>query len=80
MSKAAKREKGLKFGDEVLYKNNKCVVLESFSCGEIDYYHIFGPQTGVYTAYEDEVKKIGHSKEAENLLSALNNKALKETA
>ncbi len=75
-----KREKGLQFGDEVIYKNKKCIILESFSDGVIDYYHIFGPSVGVFTAYEDEIEKTGHLKEADVLLAALKKDTLKETA
>ncbi len=65
------REKGLTFGDEVIYKNRRCVVLEAFSDGKIDRYHIYGPETGVYTAFDDEVRKIGHLAEADKLRKAL---------
>lgn len=71
MSSKSYREKGLAFGDEVIYKDKRCVVLESFSDGTTDRYHIYGPEIGVYTAFDEEVRKLGHSSEADRLYEAL---------
>ena len=60
-------------GDEILYHNKRCVVLDIFDDGhKIKRYTVYSPKMGVYTVFSNEIEKhLGHLPEADALCNAL---------
>ncbi len=72
------KETGLKPGDIISYKKRQAVVLVKLTTNDIERYHIYGPEIGVYTIFPDEVILIGHTDKLDELIAELNMESYKQ--
>ena len=83
MQKKSDIIKGFKPGDIVTFKRTKRIriVLERVvSSAGIELYHIFNPETGVYSAYPEELKYVDHLTEWEDMIGKFEELSISKSA